>query len=86
MALACRFKQPNKSRASKRPAKCARFFIPAKALSWSMPASHRNDAPRVLPLRDGHAIKERFIAAFGIDFHLRMILSENRYPLFGIMR
>ena len=34
---------------------------------WSAPSISAEDTPRVLPLRDGHAIKQRFIAALDAD-------------------
>ena len=63
-ALACRFKQgARRCRASTTRPASARCCIPAKARLLVNARISIRRQPRVLPLRDGHAIKQRFIAA-----------------------
>jgi len=64
-ALACRFK---KARTVSQPAETAavrRLLHRGEGPILVNARIKADDPPRVLPLRDGHAIKERFIAALG---------------------
>jgi thiamine pyrophosphate-dependent acetolactate synthase large subunit-like protein len=64
-ALACRFRQARAvSRIDEAPAVRALLHSGNGPILISAHIS-ADDTPRVLPLRDGHAIKQRFIAALG---------------------
>jgi thiamine pyrophosphate-dependent acetolactate synthase large subunit-like protein len=65
MALACRFKQALQVSRIEEAGEVRALLRSGEGPLLVNARITSEDAPRVLPLRDGHAIKERFIAALG---------------------
>jgi thiamine pyrophosphate-dependent acetolactate synthase large subunit-like protein len=63
MALACRFKQARAVSRSEEAADVRKLLHVGDGPILVSARIKEEDAPRVLPLRDGHAIKQRFIEA-----------------------
>jgi thiamine pyrophosphate-dependent acetolactate synthase large subunit-like protein len=63
MALACRFKQARAVSRIEEAADVRRLLHDGEGPILVSARIKEEDVPRVLPLRDGHAIKQRFIAA-----------------------
>jgi thiamine pyrophosphate-dependent acetolactate synthase large subunit-like protein len=65
MALACRFKHARTVERIEQAADVRTLLHEGEGPILISARIKEDDVPRVLPLRDGHAIKQRFIAALG---------------------